>query len=130
MNIVLVFFGPKNITFHNILTQKCRTYLPVCVCAECPPPLGTCYPTFFVVSVDVRKLQYEMRHLYCVVFHGYFTCVEKQLLNLKARLSKADFNGNVVHAAPQIRLAFYYERVQLPKKRKPYQASAREMLPC
>ena len=37
MNIVLVFFGPKNITFHNILTQKYRTYLPVCVCAECPP---------------------------------------------------------------------------------------------
>ena len=40
MSIVLVFFGPKNITFHNILTQKYRTYLPVCVCAECPP-LGT-----------------------------------------------------------------------------------------
>ena len=37
MNIVLVFFGPINITFHNILTQKYRTYLPVCVCAECPP---------------------------------------------------------------------------------------------
>ena len=30
-------FGPKNITFSNILTQKYRTYLPVCACAECPP---------------------------------------------------------------------------------------------
>ena len=28
------FFGPKNITFGNILTQKYRTYLPVCACAE------------------------------------------------------------------------------------------------
>ena len=35
MNMDLVFFGPKNITFHNILNQ---TYLPVRVCAECPPP--------------------------------------------------------------------------------------------
>ena len=38
INIVSVFFGPKNITFGNILTQKYRTYLPVCACAECPPP--------------------------------------------------------------------------------------------
>ena len=37
MKIVLVLFGPKNITFGNILTQKYRTYLPVCACAECPP---------------------------------------------------------------------------------------------
>ena len=41
MKIVLLLFGPKNITFGNILTQKYRTYLPVCACAECPPPLGT-----------------------------------------------------------------------------------------
>ena len=33
-------FGPKDITFGNILTQKYRTYLPVCACAECPPPWG------------------------------------------------------------------------------------------
>ena len=30
-------FAPKNITFGNILTQKYRTYLPVCACTECPP---------------------------------------------------------------------------------------------
>ena len=33
-------FAPKNITFGNILTQKYRTYLPVCACTECPPGLG------------------------------------------------------------------------------------------
>ena len=31
-------FGPKNITSGNILTQKYRTYLPVCACTKCPPP--------------------------------------------------------------------------------------------
>ena len=35
------------------------------------------------------------------VFHGYFTCAEKQLLNLKAGFSKADFNRGVFHAAPK-----------------------------
>ena len=30
-------FGPKNITFGNILTHKYRTYLPVCECTKCPP---------------------------------------------------------------------------------------------
>ena len=39
MNIVLVFFGPKNITFHNILTQKYRTYLPVVYVLSAPPGL-------------------------------------------------------------------------------------------
>ena len=39
MTIGLVLFGPKKITFGNILTQNYRTYLPVCACAECPPGL-------------------------------------------------------------------------------------------
>ena len=30
-------FGPKNIPFGNILTQKYRTYLPVCAGTEWPP---------------------------------------------------------------------------------------------
>ena len=38
-NTSLASFEPKNITFRNILTQKYRTYLPVCACTECP--LGT-----------------------------------------------------------------------------------------
>ena len=37
MNIFSVLYGPKNITFGNILTQKYRTFLLVCGCAECPP---------------------------------------------------------------------------------------------
>ena len=41
MKILLVLFGPKNITFGNILTQKYRTYLPVCACTECPPGIYT-----------------------------------------------------------------------------------------
>ena len=37
-NISSTIFGPKNITFGNILTQKYRTYLPACAFTECPPP--------------------------------------------------------------------------------------------
>ena len=32
-------FGPKNIPFGNILTQKYWTYLPVYACTECSPGL-------------------------------------------------------------------------------------------
>ena len=39
-NIISILFGPNNITFGNILTQKFRTCLPKCACAECPPPLA------------------------------------------------------------------------------------------
>ena len=35
MNIVLVLFGLKNITFGNILTQRYRAYLPVYAWADC-----------------------------------------------------------------------------------------------
>ena len=35
MNIKTVLFGSKNITFGNVLTQQYRTYLLVCVWAEC-----------------------------------------------------------------------------------------------
>ena len=43
MNMVSVLFGPRNITFGNILTQKYRTYLPICTCAEWPPGVITIY---------------------------------------------------------------------------------------
>ena len=36
-DIISILFGPKNITFGSILTQKYRTYLPVRAFAECPP---------------------------------------------------------------------------------------------
>ena len=43
--MVSVLFGPRNITFGKILTQKHRTYLPICTCAEllsAPPPWDIC----------------------------------------------------------------------------------------
>ena len=58
MNIVLVFFGPKNITFHNILTQKYRTYLPVCVCAECPPGMFCSMERSQNLNLTVYKAEY------------------------------------------------------------------------
>ena len=69
MNIVLVFFGPKNITFHNILTQKYRTYLPVCVCAECPLGLdGICELYSFLFYFAVLALGEYKKTVY--VFSG------------------------------------------------------------
>ena len=39
MNIVSVFFGPKDITFGNILTQKISDLPPrMCMCRVSPPP--------------------------------------------------------------------------------------------
>ena len=58
INIVSVFFGPKNITSSNVLTQKYRTYLPVCVCAECPP-LGILYNTIPYYTKPYHTIPYH-----------------------------------------------------------------------
>ena len=38
MNLILIFFGPKSITFSKYSNPKYRTYLPTCAFAECAPP--------------------------------------------------------------------------------------------
>ena len=65
----LSFFGPKNITSGNILTQKYWTYLPVCACAKCP--LGSC----FTLRITCFTLSPLLLHLLPILF-------QKSLLSL------------------------------------------------
>ena len=56
MNIVLVlFYLDPNFTSGNTLTQKYRTYLPVCACAECPP--GVKDESLMLKGVKVKEKQ-------------------------------------------------------------------------
>ena len=52
-------FGPNNITFSNMLTQKYRTYLPVCACTECPlgpdPALLEIIAKGYYLKGDLKK---------------------------------------------------------------------------
>ena len=72
INIISVVFGPKIITFGNILIQKYRTYLPVCVCAKCPPPWGSVYlflarsEAFFCLWTDFYR---QAQHFWFNQFH-------------------------------------------------------------
>ena len=81
MNIVLVFFGPKNMTFNNILTQKYRTYLPVCICAECPP--GYIVSSLFASLIDFQS------ELFSIHFHSFFFVQEIFSILRKNHISAA-----------------------------------------
>ena len=57
------YFGPKNITFGNIQTQKYRTYLPVSSCSECPP----WEHTFCMILVQNADLSSEVLEVLSLV---------------------------------------------------------------
>ena len=107
LNILSALFGPKNITFGNIIIQRYRTYHPVYSCAECP----SWEMSSVCISSSTMELPYDrylrgQRSVHCPMEVSSFVilCLGRKYLSVvwryppfgKVRCSEVSFSGGSI----------------------------------